>query len=177
MRLFVALDLPHELRGLLSRLAGGVPGARRVPPDTYHLTLRFVGDVPPHVAEDVDMALSALRGRAFGLTLSGIGTTERSGRDVAVWAGVERSDALEHLRGKIETALRRAGLPAERRRWTPHVTLARLDMADPARLAAFVQARNLFRAGPVRIGHVTLFSSILSRDASAYTAEAEYRLA
>ena len=94
-----------------------------------------------------------------------------------MWAGVQRAPALDHLQGKIETALQRAGLPPERKRWTPHVTLARLDNADPARLAAFVQARNLLRAGPVPVGHFTLFSSILNKEASAYTAEVEYPLA
>ena len=176
MRLFVGLDLPDDLRGPLGAMAGGVPGAKWVPARNYHVTLRFVGDVPAHVCEEVDHALAGLRGRAFDLTLAGVGTFSRAGREVALWAGVNREPALDHLQGKVETALQRAGLPPERKRWTPHVTLARLDNADPARLAAFVQARNLLRAGPVRIGHFTLFSSILNKEASAYTAEVEYEL-
>jgi len=176
MRLFVAIDLPEQLRAPLAGLPGGVPGARWIPPHNHHLTLRFIGDVQAHMAEEIDHTLAGLRGRAFDLTLAGIGLSSRAGRDVALWAGVERSQALDRLQSKIETALQRAGLPPERRRWSAHVTLARLDNADPIRVAAFVQARNLLRVGPARIGHFTLFSSILNKEASAYTAEVEYPL-
>jgi 2'-5' RNA ligase len=81
------------------------------------------------------------------------------------------------LQGKIETALQRAGLEPERRRFSPHVTLARLDAVPEAKLAAYVQAHNLFRAEPVPIGHFTLFSSLLGKEQSVYTPEVEYPLA
>ena len=72
MRLFVALDLPWMLRDRLSALAGaGLPGARWVPPENYHLTLRFIGETPRHRAEDIDTALAGLRARGFSLTLAG----------------------------------------------------------------------------------------------------------
>ncbi len=176
MRLFVALDLPWEVREQLAGLAVGIAGARWVPVENYHLTLRFIGEVAPPRAEDIDHALAALRGRAFKLALSGVGTFDKAGRPMALYAGVERSPPLDHLQGKIETALQRAGLPPERRRFVPHVTLARLDNAMEARLAAFVQARNLFRTAPFAVEHFTLFSSQLGKEASVYTAEVEYPL-
>ena len=74
MRLFVGLDLPWELRQRLAVLAGGIPGARWVPPDNYHLTLRFIGEVLPHQAEEVDLSLTTLRARGFELTLAGLGS-------------------------------------------------------------------------------------------------------
>jgi 2'-5' RNA ligase len=80
------------------------------------------------------------------------------------------------LQSKIENALQRAGLEPERRRFTPHVTLARLDNATPAKIAGFVQAHNLFRADPMPVDHFTLFSSQLGKEASVYTAEVEYKL-
>lgn len=177
MRLFVGLDLPFELREKLGEIAGGLPGARWVPADNYHLTLRFIGEVPPNEAEEIDLALAALRGRSFPLALSGVGVFERGGRAVAVWAGVERSQALEHLQAKVETALQRAGLERLRRRFQPHVTLARLDNVAPHRLVAWLQARSLFRTDPLPVGHFTLFSSRLGKEASVYTAEVEYALA
>lgn len=177
MRLFVALDLPWELKQELGKLAGGLPGARWVPAENYHLTLRFIGEVPPHRAEELDLALAGLRGRGFTLTLAGVGTFAKAGREVALWVGVERSPQLEHLQAKVETALQRAGLPAEKRRFQPHVTLARLDNAPLDRLAAWVQAHNLFRATPLDVGHFTLFSSQLGKEASVYSAEVEYELA
>jgi 2'-5' RNA ligase len=177
VRLFVGLDLPWETREQLSDLAfSGIPGARWVPEDNYHLTLRFIGEVPPDVAEEIDASLAALRGRGFTLTLAGVGTFAKGGRDVALWVGVERNPSLEHLQAKIETALQRAGLEPERRRFTPHVTLARLDNAPPAKLVGYVQAHNLFRATPIEVGHFALFSSLLGKEASVYTVEVEYPL-
>ncbi len=177
MRLFVGLELPWELKQRLAMLAGGLPGARWVPVENYHLTLRFIGETPSHRAEEIDNALSALRARGFPLTLAGVGTFHKAGRTTALWAGVERHPQLDLLQSKIETALQRAGLEPERRRFAPHVTLARLDNAPEAKLAAFVQAHNLFRVEPVAVEHFTLFSSRLGKEQSVYTAEAEYELA
>jgi 2'-5' RNA ligase len=176
MRLFVALDLPWPLRERLSGLGVGLQGARWVPPEKYHATLRFIGEVPRHTAEEIDLALAALRGRAFPLVLAGVGTHEKAGRSTALWVGVERNQALDHLQGKIETALQRVGLPPERRRFAPHVTLARLDNAAEPKLGAWVQAHNLFRSDPVQVAHFTLFSSRLGKEQSVYEAEVEYGL-
>ena len=177
MRLFVALELPRELRQLLAMLAGaGVPGARWVPPDNYHVTLRFIGETPAYRAEEIDEALAALKARAFELTLAGVGTFGKAGRATSLWVGVERNPRLDLLQGKIETALQRVGLEPERRRFAPHVSLARLDNPVESKVAAFVQAHNLFRAEPVTVGHFTLFSSLLGKEGSVYTPEVEYAL-
>ena len=178
MRLFVALELPWELRQRVALMAGaGIPGARWVPPENYHLTLRFIGEMPGYRAEEIDHGLAALRAPGFAVTLAGVGTFHKGGRSVSLWVGVERNPALDHLQSKIETALQRCGLEPERRRFTPHLTLARLDNAPEVKLAAFVQANNLFRAEPVPIEHFTLFSSRLGKDQAVYTPEVEYQLA
>ena len=65
MRLFVALDLPAATRTRLYWVAGGLPGARWVPPENYHVTLRFIGELPGYRAEEVDHALSGVRAPAF----------------------------------------------------------------------------------------------------------------
>jgi 2'-5' RNA ligase len=176
MRLFVALDLPWSIKQRLSILAGGLPGARWITAENYHLTLRFIGEVPPHRAEEVDHALATLRARSFSLSLAGVGTFEKGGRMSSLWVGAERNPALEHLQTKIETALQRAGIEAERRRFIPHVTLARFDAVVEAKLGSWVQANNLFRSDPIPVEHFTLFSSRLGKEQSVYTAEVEYDL-
>lgn len=176
MRLFVGLDLPWELRERLHGIARGLHGARWMPEENLHLTLRFVGEVPPPVAEEVDLAMATLRGKRFPLVLSGVGTHHRGGREVSLWVGVERNPGLEHLQGKVETALQRAGLSPEKRRFLPHVSLARLDNCVEHKLAGYVQGNNLFRAGPVEIDQFVLFSSQLGKEASFYTAEVAYPL-
>jgi RNA 2',3'-cyclic 3'-phosphodiesterase len=177
MRLFVGLELARELRERVALLAGaGIPGARWVPPENYHVTLRFIGEAPRYLAEEIDHALAALKAPSFELTLAGIGTFAKGGRSQSLWLGVERSEPLERLRGKIEMALQRCGLEPERRRFQPHLTLARLDNGVETKIAAFVQAHNLFRAEPVLVQHFTLFSSLLGKDQPVYTAEVDYEL-
>lgn len=176
MRLFVALDLPWPLRDRLAGLATGIMGARWVTRENLHLTLRFIGEVPNWRAEEIDLALHAIRGRSFALSLAGVGLFEKGGRVTSLWAGVERSPQLEHLQAKIETALQRAGLEPERRRFTPHVTLARLDQPANEKILGFVQRNNLFRAEAFTVEQFTLFSSQLGKEGSVYTAENEYGL-
>ncbi len=177
MRLFVALDLPWEVRRQLSQLATGLPGARWLPPENYHITLRFLGEMPAHRAEELDHALAALRGKRFTLQLGGVGVFEKAGRPQTLFVGVERSPQLDHLQAKIETAVQRIAFEPERRRFTPHVSVARLDGAPPAKLVEWVQRHNLMRADLVPVEHFTLFSSRLSKEGADYTAEVEYPLA
>ncbi len=159
-------------------LAGGLPGARWVGVDNLHLTLRFIGEVNRPQAEDIDHALAGLRARAFPLRLSGLGVHTKAGRPNRLWIGAERSAALDHLQAKIETALQRAGREPERRRFVPHVTLARLDpTVAESKLGAYIQAHNLFQADTVPIAHFALFSSLRGKEQSVYTSEVEYGLA
>jgi RNA 2',3'-cyclic 3'-phosphodiesterase len=177
MRLFVALDLPWDVKEELADLSFNLPGARWVPADNFHLTLRFIGEASPIVAEEIDLALASLRGRGFTFTLSGLGWFEKAGRVSSLWAGVERSEPLARLQAKVETALQRIGLPPERRRFAPHVTLARMDMPVSPRITDFVSTHNLYRSSPIAAHRVTLFSSFLGKDQPTYTPEAEYALA
>lgn len=176
LRLFVALDFPDEVRARLAGLAGGVPGARWTDADSLHLTLRFIGEVPDDTAADIDAALAEIAAPGFDLVLDGVGVFG-SGRNARVlWAGVERNDALAHLQGKIESALVRCGLPAEERKFSPHITLARLKDAPKDRIGRFLEERGLFRAGPMRIDHFTLYRSLLGKGGAVYQALNEYAL-
>lgn len=176
MRLFVALDLPWEVKEELADLSCNIPGARWVPTENFHLTLRFIGEANRLQAEEIDLALATLRGRSFSFSLSGLGWFEKNGRASMLWAGVERNAELARLQSKVETALHRIGTPPDRRRFTPHVTLARMDTPVTPAITSFVQAHNLYRSAPIRADNVTLFSSFLGKDQPTYTPEAEYAL-
>jgi 2'-5' RNA ligase len=177
LRLFVALSLPALVKQRLGLLAGGIPGAKWTPPENYHLTLRFIGEVESWRAEEVDAALAAIRAPRFDLALAGIGHFEKAGRILSLHVGAERSEALARLQAKVETALQRCGLDPERRRFAPHVTLARTERAETGKLISFLQAHALFRLDPVPVEHFTLFSSHLGKEAAHYVPEVEYELA
>ncbi|MFN8722981.1 MAG: RNA 2',3'-cyclic phosphodiesterase [Rhodospirillales bacterium] len=160
IRAFVALDLPPAVKATLADLQAGVAGARWTDPADLHLTLRFVGEVPEDRLEEVHLALDEIRAPAFDLTLEGVGQFGQGARSRLLWAGVAASPALAHLQAKVESAVVRAGEPAETRRFTPHVTLARLDrQAHPDRLRRFVEGNALLRAGPMPVDRFVLFES------------------
>lgn len=178
IRLFCALELPDALRDRLIALGGPMPGARWVPEENLHLTLRFIGDVPESSFDDIAAALSGVSVPTFDLTVAGVGHFEQSRRPTMLWARVEKIAPLVHLHGRIESALRRAGIKGEDRQFMPHVTLARFDRdVVPERVAAFLAANSLFRAASFRVEHFSLFSSVLGRSGPTYHAEAEFLLA
>ena len=176
IRLFVALALPTEIRSVLTQLVGGIPGARWLPPENYHLTLRFIGEVELWQAEDIDHALGMIRSRPFNLVLRGVDAFEKSGRFSTLWVGVEKNEELNLLQSKIEGALQRIGLSADRKRFAPHVSLARVDKTLPEKVIAYVQTHNLFRAPTVSVEQFTLFSSRLGKEAAVYSPEVTYDL-
>ena len=133
----------------MSFLQGGVPGAQWQPVENLHLTLRFIGEVDEPTARDIDQMLGGLREKAFDLSLRGVG--EFGGRDPhALWAGVAPAPALMHLVAKIESALQRMGLPAETRKYAPHVTLARLRDVPIVKVRDFLAAQRGVRQRAVR---------------------------
>jgi len=172
LRLFVGVALPPELKLSLSLLATGLPGAKWVDPGNYHLTLRFIGEIAEGQAEDVDAALAQIHAPSFAVTLA---TVDHFGMR-QLWVGVERNDALRHLQQKIESALTRLGFAPDERRYTPHVTLARLKGTGAARLQAYLSEHALYRAPPFRVERFSLIASYLTKSGAIYEDQADYRL-
>ncbi len=176
MRLFVAIALPDDLRSRLGDLCSGLPGARWVAPENLHLTLRFIGEVGGHEADDIDAALSGIRCRRFSLDLAGVGQFGDRRNLRALWVGVERNELLDRLQAKIEQGLQRAGLPPEKRKFKPHITLARFKSHPGARLESYFAEHALFRAASFEVTSFTLYSSFLAQEGAIYSAEADYPL-
>jgi 2'-5' RNA ligase len=175
IRLFTAIEVPEAIRQQLSLLQGGMPGARWVPPENMHLTLRFIGDVDEALARDIDDMLADVRAPSFSLALKGVGEFGRKeGR--ALWAGVTNDDALLHLAAKIESALQRMGLPAETRKYSPHVTLARLKDVAMGDIQTFLATHAMFKSPPFDVTQFALFSSQPSARSSRYRIESSYLL-
>lgn len=175
-RLFVALSLPKDASDSLVRIMSGLPGARWEPEENLHLTLRFVGEVDGAVFRDLAEGLAEISAPAFDLQVKGIGHFDDKRRVHALWAGVAPSQALKHLRDKIESLIVRSGLEPERRKFTPHVTLARLRDTPSDRVAAFQSHHNLMALEPFRVSEFHLYSSVTGKERAAYRIESSYPL-
>jgi len=176
LRLFVGIGFPAELKLRLSLLCSGISGAKWVDPGNFHLTLRFIGEITEDLAADVDDALARLHARRFALEFAGTGVFGGSDRPRNLWVGVERSAELVVLRDKIEYALIRAGLRPEPRKFTPHVTLARLHNPPIGQLGEFLAASAGFRAEPLPVEAFSLIASYQTRAGSVYEDQADYPL-
>jgi len=177
LRLFVGLSLPEEVRERLEEVEDRLPGARWLPSDSYHITLRFIGEVDGITADDIDDALQRLRGQSFDLSLKGLGFFGEGLKARALWAKVEKTEPLLRLQQKVENALQRTGLRPEGRRYTPHVTLARLKNTPGPALEAFVARHSLLHIGPFSVSDFVLYRSFLTGEGAIYREEAIYPLA
>lgn len=175
LRLFTALEIPRDAALSLSLLRGGLPGARWIDVENYHLTLRFIGDVEGHVADEIANALDRVRRPAFSLTLSGVGAFGGK-KPHSVWAGTRASPDLTALQAEIERICQRLGLPSDPRKFTPHVTLARLKNGSPEDVARYLSSRGNFAAMPFRVNRFVLMSSRESVGGGPYVIEEAWSL-
>lgn len=175
MRLFVALELPAETKSQLGIMCCGVPGARWLDPDQLHLTLRFIGEVDGDCSLDITEALAEIQAPEFALAIKGVGCFSSRDKPRVLWAGVENNPALARLQKKIEGVLvRDVGLKPEGRKYSPHITLARLQQTTAANVAGFLAEWALFQAPQFSVEGFALISSTLSRSGAKYRVEERY---
>lgn len=175
-RLFVAIPLPEDVCDQLDWLCSGIQGARWVGRDGMHLTLRFIGEVDGALAEDIHEALLRVAAPAFELMVSGVGCFDQAGKVHTLWAGVEKQPQLVHLHDKIASAVVRAGVEPDRRKFKPHITLARFRGGSIGRLGGYIQRHSRFALPPFTVDHFALFRSYLSSERAYYEILAEYAL-
>jgi 2'-5' RNA ligase len=175
-RLFTGIEIPADIGERLSLLRGGLPGARWIDKENYHLTLRFVGDVDRDVADDIADTLGRVSRSGFEVTFDGLAAFGTR-KPHAVVARVQSSRALTELQAEHERLLQRIGLPAEQRKYIPHVTLARLRGSSNRDVADYLSLRGGFSAGPFPVDRFVIFSSRNSIGGGPYVVEEEYPLA
>jgi RNA 2',3'-cyclic 3'-phosphodiesterase len=174
-RLFTGLEIPRHVADSLSMMRGGLPGARWIDPENYHLTLRFIGDIDDALARDIAGLLGRVQRRPFDLRLDGL--TSFGGRKPrALVASVAAVTPLLELQAEQERLLQRLGLEPEGRKYIPHVTLARLRETSSWQVADYLSARGHFRSAAFEVSRFVLFSSRSSVGGGPYVVEAAYPL-
>jgi 2'-5' RNA ligase len=172
-RLFTALEIPADVRSAISIMRGGLPGARWIDPEYYHVTLRFIGDVDEYLAREAAFILGQVRRESFEIkldTLSFFG----GNRPRAIVALLAPTPPLMELQAEHERLLRRVGLEPEGRKFTPHITLARLRSSSSYDVADYFSTRGALRVPVFEPDRFVMFSSRDSVGGGPYVVEADY---
>ena len=175
-RLFVAVDLPDDVRSSLAGVCRPIPGAKWVPPEQLHLTLRFIGDADDSTFAAIRNALAGVHGVSFPLAVRGVGHFPPGKHPRVMWVGLEPCEPLLALQQEIETAVVAAGIPPDPRRFSPHITIARLKEAQLARGDEFEAACRTLAYEPFPIAEFHLYSSTLSSKGAIHRRERSYPL-
>jgi len=173
MRLFTGLELPSDVSLDLNFMQGGIAGARWISRESFHITLRFIGDIDEETGRDVAQALDELDVRPLSITLKGIDVFGGN-KPHAIIAHIEENAELRRLQMAQERICQSVGLAPEGRKFIPHVTLARLRDADPTALRHYIESHALYRSRSFETERFVLFSSKPSRGGGPYAIEEAY---
>lgn len=181
LRSFLALAIPVEIQDALSGFIAPLqkalpkPLVRWVPPHNIHLTLKFLGDVPP---ADLDKLAGLLRPELarcdpFNVSIGGLGAFPTHGQPRTLWVGVEAPPGLEQLARVVETACARQGFALERRPFSPHLTIGRVssttDGKDALRIRATLGGMPAGVIGQLNMDALHMFKSDLQPEGAVYT--------
>jgi 2'-5' RNA ligase len=169
-RLFVAIDLPDDLRQELAALLPTTsPGVRLTSLDQMHVTLHYIGIGD---SDRIASALCSLSEPRFSLSIQGVGRFHSADRSITLWAGIDENDDLRRLHASVAKVLSVVGFRPEERPYTPHVTLARCDPLQTASMIDDFLARHAHMALPaVSITKFGLYSSVFVDGVPVYRRE------
>ncbi len=175
MRLFVAIEIPSEIRSALAaflkELRGIAPQAKWVRAENLHVTLKFLGETEAAKVSALESALGSIRsGEPVGLEFRGLGFFPSEKRPRVFWAGMEASTNLKPLAEEIDRGLHQLGFPLEDRPFAPHLTLARFNPPGlPPKLGSVVREHSSRRFGSLTAREFHLIESKLKSTGAEYT--------
>ena len=176
IRLFVGIDLPYAVRRDLYSICYGMPRVKWVKEEQLHLTLRFIGEVDDSLFADIRGSLKDVRMDAFSIKLKGLGYFPPRKNPRVLWVGMEPQGSMTILRNRVESVLVKIGLEPERRKFSPHITIARLKDAPISKVARFLEEHCLFSTTAFPVSDFYLYSSILTPKGAIHKVEAIYDL-
>ncbi len=137
MRLFVALDIPGEIRTKIRTFVDGVrgfaPDVRWVSPESLHVTLKFIGEQPDDKLGVIKDALAAVKAEGMDVAFRGTGFFPTASSARVFWIGIEADALLANLAAAVDKSLEPLGIEREQRAFSPHLTLARSGSGRPQR--------------------------------------------
>jgi 2'-5' RNA ligase len=176
-RLFIAIDLPDLVKDAIANICFGVPGAKWVPKDQSHLTVRFIGEVEDYYYSHIVEGLKSVTASRLDLSLKGVGYFPPRNKPRVLWVGMEKNEGMIDLRDAIEKELKEIGLAPEERKFSPHITLARLGLQTPlGKVTEFLSANSLFKIDSIPVDEFNLYSSILTPSGAVHRLETTYTL-
>jgi 2'-5' RNA ligase len=135
MRVFVGLDLDPEIRERMTRYLEGVrefaPEARWVKAESFHVTLKFIGEQKPEQVEEIKRELATVRAQPFEISFRGQGFFPNARSPRVFWLGIAAGEQLPQLATAVDQAVARTGVPRETNDYSPHLTLARSGSGRP----------------------------------------------
>jgi 2'-5' RNA ligase len=165
LRLFLAVDLPDQLRRNVAALCGQVTNARWTKPEQLHITLRFMGKTPEEALPEIRCRLSEIRRPAFELSLDGAGVFPEGAQPMkarVLWLGIRGAEALAALKSATDKSLDGVAPPEEKSGFSPHLTLARFPRRPDQTLDRFLDANRGFRSTDWKVTCFRLYKSTLS---------------
>ena len=180
MRLFIAVDLPTEIRKALGDIEQDLrpltDSARWVSPESIHITLKFLGEVPDKRLEDINTALTGLSWKPFTITVRGVGFFPGTRSPRVFWAGME-APTMKELAEELDSRMEALGFDKEKRAFRPHITLARArDTRISSSLVTGSSQYEEHDFGAFTADRVFLFKSTLKPSGAVYEKLKEYLL-
>jgi RNA 2',3'-cyclic 3'-phosphodiesterase len=176
LRLFIAIAIPSSIKTELAGLGRSLPGGRPVPVEQMHLTLKFIGEVEGSRLLDIREALSEIRRPQFTLCLQSVGTFPPRGTPRVLWVGVQPTGDLLALRQAIESKLAEIAIPREKQKYSPHLTLARLNNTPLHRLQQFLAGNAFLQTPEFPVAAFNLYKSQLTGKGAIHTLVKSYAL-
>ncbi|MDR3581462.1 MAG: RNA 2',3'-cyclic phosphodiesterase [Oryzomonas sp.] len=169
MRLFIAIEIPDEIKKQLGGMHTDIPGSRWVPLEQIHLTLSFLGEVDDTTLDLLTGALATIMVPGFNLCFSGTGCFPDRRHPKVLWVGLEPEPLLNSLASLVREAVLACNIPQEERHFSPHITLARLKLPTPREVGAFLDRPPKQELPQFRVREFTLFQSLLTSQGAVHT--------
>ncbi|MBX2832099.1 MAG: RNA 2',3'-cyclic phosphodiesterase [Rhodospirillales bacterium] len=176
MRLFVGVEIPGDVAADLYPLARGIKGLDAQTPDNMHITLKFIGNVDPGLAAEIDQALAKIAFEPFDLQVQGLNVFASSRKIRIFWAGVKDQPVMRQLASRVENALLALEEcpDMEMRKFTPHITLGRNRNAARATIEQAVADHIDLSSRAFTIDRFCLYQSHSTADGPEFRVIAAY---